>query len=430
VQAAESVADRLRLLAVSESAYAAWTENIQVARREAPKIHEIQIAGLRLVNPAMVEQHIQVKPGDPVNPSVINPDLLRVYGRWLLSERRLRHARHAARPQHSACDALEKSWGPDYIRYGINLDSNFKSDSSYSLRLGYQKTWINSLGAELLAIGEIGSTNGVSVDYYQPVDARQRYFLETNLKYVSKISSVYQNDNKLAEYRILQGSARFGAGINLGALGQARAGWEENWWNPKLDTGLPVFPEQSKRYGGWVARFDLDQTDRLYFPTSGWNSSVKYFDAPTEHYSKVDGYASAYRSFGDWVLSSRVSYQGSPVGRLPFYDVGSLGGMLNMTAFAVGQLKGDDMSYVNARAERIIGRLPLGLRGDMRMGLAVEGAKIGTPYTETNLKGWINSTAIYLGGETPLGPVYLGYGYSSSGSTGGYSNLYLFLGTP
>ncbi len=430
VQAAESVADRLRLLAVSEAAYAAWTENIQVARREAPKIHEIQIAGLRLVNPAMVEQHIQVKPGDPVNPSVINPDLLRVYGDGyyqnvdyaMLDTLRDRNILRVM--------PLEKSWGPDYIRYGINLDSNFKSDSSYSLRLGYQKTWINSLGAELLAIGEIGSTNGVSVDYYQPVDARQRYFLETNLKYVSKISSVYQNDNKLAEYRILQGSARFGAGNNLGALVQARAGWEENRWNPQLHPGLPVFPEQSKRYGGWVARFDLDQTDRLYFPTSGWNSSVKYFDAPTEHYSKVDGYASAYRSFGDWVLSSRVSYQGSPVGRLPFYDVGSLGGMLNMTAFAVGQLKGDDMSYVNARAERIIGRLPLGLRGDMRMGLAVEGAKIGTPYTETNLKGWINSTAIYLGGETPLGPVYLGYGYSSSGSTGGYSNLYLFLGTP
>ncbi|HPU78788.1 patatin-like phospholipase family protein [Accumulibacter sp.] len=430
VKAAESVADRLRLLAVSEAAYTAWAESIQVARREAPKIHEIQIAGLRLVNPAMVEQHIQVKPGDPVNPSVINPDLLRVYGDGyyqnvdyaMLDTLRDRNILRVM--------PLEKSWGPDYIRYGINLDSNFKSDSSYSLRLGYQKTWLNSLGAELLAIGEIGSTNGVSVDYYQPVDARQRYFLETNLKYVSKISGIYQNDNKLAEYRILQGSARFGAGINLGALGQARAGWEENWWNPKLDTGLPVFPEQSKRYGGWVARFDLDQTDRLYFPTSGWNSSVKYFDAPTEHYSKVDGYASAYRSFGDWVLSSRVSYQGSPVGRLPFYDVGSLGGMMNMTAFAVGQLKGDDMSYVNARAERIIGRLPLGLRGDMRMGLAVEGAKIGTPYTETNLKGWINSTAIYLGGETPLGPVYLGYGYSSSGSTGGYSNLYLFLGTP
>jgi len=49
-----------------------------------------------------------------------------------------------------------------------------------------------------------------------------------------------------------------------------------------------------------------------------------------------------FHSVGDWVFSSRVSYQGSPVGQLPVYDAGSLGGMLNMTAFAIGQLKGDD----------------------------------------------------------------------------------------
>jgi NTE family protein len=66
----------------------------------------------------------------------------------------------------------------------------------------------------------------------------------------------------------------------------------------------------------------------------------------------------------------------------------------------------------------------------MRMGLLLETARIGTPYTETRLKGWLNSTAIFVGGETPFGPVFLGYGYSSSGDVGGYQNLYLFLGTP
>ena len=101
-----------------------------------------------------------------------------------------------------------------------------------------------------------------------------------------------------------------------------------------------------------------------------------------------------------------------------------------MTAFAVGQLKGDDMRYGSIRAEKIIGRLPLGLRGDMRVGAAFETAKIGKPFTETELKGWINSASLYLGGETPLGPVYLGYGYSNAGSVGGYSNVYLFLGKP
>ncbi|MBL0168543.1 MAG: patatin, partial [Propionivibrio sp.] len=78
------------------------------------------------------------------------------------------------------------------------------------------------------------------------------------------------------------------------------------------------------------------------------------------------------------------------------------------------------------RVEKIIGQFPLGLRGDLRAGVALETGKVGTPYTQTQLSGWINSAAIYLGGETPLGPFYLGYGRSDSGS----SNVYLFLGTP
>ena len=87
---------------------------------------------------------------------------------------------------------------------------------------------------------------------------------------------------------------------------------------------------------------------------------------------------------------------------------------------------GDEISYDQLRAEKIISRLPLGLRGDMRFGMALEAGRVKYRYTETELSGWQDSTSLYLGGETPLGPVYLGYAYSSSGS----SNLYLFLGVP
>jgi len=78
------------------------------------------------------------------------------------------------------------------------------------------------------------------------------------------------------------------------------------------------------------------------------------------------------------------------------------------------------------RAERIIGTFPIGLRGDMRLGLALEAARRGLAYTETRRTGWLNSTTLYVGGETPLGPVYFGAGYSTSGVW----NAYLFLGTP
>ncbi|MCM8596665.1 patatin-like phospholipase family protein [Accumulibacter sp.] len=428
--ATEAVAERLRALAVGEAEYAEWTAKIQVARREPPKIDAIEISGLNVVNPAMVEKHIRTQPGERVDPEALRSDLLKAFGDGYYENVDYSLDTTLRERDILRVTPLEKSWGADYLRFGLNLESNFKSDSTYSLRGAYHRTWLNRLGGEMIFQGEIGSQTGVAFDYYQPVDERQQYFFETKMSYMSKLSAIYQNNQKLAEYRVLDGDVKVGGGINVDPLGQLRAGWQEKWWNPILDTGSPFWPSVSKRYGGWFAGADFDQTDRLYFPTSGWATTLRYFDSPANDFSRLDADGSAYFSLADWVIGARVSYQGSPIGHLPLYDAGSLGGILNMTAFAPGQLRGDDMRYGGVRAERIIGRLPLGLRGDMRIGVAIEAAKIGRPYTETELHGLINSAAIYLGGETPLGPVYLGYGHSTSGSNGGYSNFYLFLGTP
>ena len=70
--------------------------------------------------------------------------------------------------------------------------------------------------------------------------------------------------------------------------------------------------------------------------------------------------------------------------------------------------------------------VPAGLRGDMRVGLALEGGKVDGRYTETNLNGWQSSVTAYVGGETPIGMVYLGYGYAPNGM----GNFYLFIGQP
>jgi NTE family protein len=84
------------------------------------------------------------------------------------------------------------------------------------------------------------------------------------------------------------------------------------------------------------------------------------------------------------------------------------------------------VAYGHVRAERIIGRLPLGLRGDMRLGLALEAGRVGEPYTRQERDGLLRGATLYLGGETPLGAVYVGLGRASAGAY----NAYLFLGTP
>ncbi|MBK5912779.1 patatin-like phospholipase family protein [Rhodocyclus purpureus] len=426
--AAEVIADRLKAFSVSEERYAAWSQKLAYSRQTAPGIDEIQVAGLKTINPAALERHLRVRPGDRIDAARLNQDMLRAYGDgWyesidysLLSER----DRHILRVL-----PVEKSWGPDYMRFGVSLYSDFKQDSSFTLRAAHHKTWLNTFGGELLAAAEIGRRNAVGVDLYQPLDPRQRYFVEASASYARENFGVYQDDEKFAEYAKTQRNVSVGAGVNVGLLGQLRVGWRQRWVEAKLDTGLPTaaYPETTnKSWGGVYAGIDLDQMNRLYFPTEGWSSRLGYFNSSGAGYSKLLAEVKAAESFGDYVLNGRLGYQGSARGSLPVHDAATLGGLNNLAGFALNQLIGDDIRYAGLRLEKIIGRLPLGLRGDLRAGIALETGKVGQPLTETRLSGWMNSLSIYLGGETPLGPVYLGYGRSDTGA----SSLYLFLGTP
>jgi len=238
------VADRRKAFSVSAESYAAWSNKIADARQLAPSLDEVQIAGLKTVNPAAVERHLRIKAGDQIDDARLNQEMLRIYGDgWyegvdysLLSER----DRNILR-----VTPVEKSWGPDYLRFGVSLYSDFKQDSSFGLRAAYDKTWLNNLGGQLLVAGEIGRRNGVAVDYDQPLDDRQRYFMETSLSYGTDNYGVYQNNHKLADYEKTKGNASLGVGVNGGLLGQLRAGYRQRWVDSNLATGIPtpVFPE-------------------------------------------------------------------------------------------------------------------------------------------------------------------------------------------
>lgn len=425
-KAMQAASEALRHLAVSPDAYARWKAPFDIAERKLRRVDEVQIADLKWVNPAVVERHLRLGENRTLDVAELDKGLLRAYGDGyyenvdyaLLTER----DRHILR-----ITPVEKSWGQDYLRFGIALENNFNKESSYSLRTAYHKSWLNSLGGQLVTVGEIGKRTAVGLEFYQPVEEQQRFFGEAAITHSNEAKSLYQNDLRLAVFRDSRTVATLGGGMNVGLLGQIRAGWRATRTQLELETGLPLFPVTgSQHYGGWFAGLDFDQRDRLYAATHGWASRLAYFSSPGKDYSKLTLDLRGIGNVGSVVLGTRLSWQTSPRGQLPLYEAATLGGFLNLSGFSPGQLLGDDIRYAQIRAEKIIGRLPLGLRGDMRVGLALEAGKIGTPYTETQRTGWLNSTTLFIGGETPFGPIYLGYGRATSGS----SNLYLFIGTP
>jgi len=55
-----------------------------------------------------------------------------------------------------------------------------------------------------------------------------------------------------------------------------------------------------------------------------------------------------------------------------------------------------------------------------------EALKMGRLYAASNLHGWQNDVAVYIGGETLLGPACAAYGYAPNGR----SNGFVYFGLP
>ncbi|MGB7503262.1 MAG: patatin-like phospholipase family protein [Azonexus sp.] len=423
--AADAVRAQLARLGTDETRYAEWRKPINRHNKPALTVDEIEIAGLKRVNPAMVERQLTVRTGEPLANSNIDNDVLRIYGDGFYQGVDYRLVSYRDRNILRALP-VEKSWGPDYLRFALNLETDSNQGSSFSLRAAYQKTLINELGAEFLATVGIGNNVIGGLNFYQPLDPTQRFFVEAGLNYNRGPLNIYQDNSRIAQYT--NSVTEFGvwAGTNIGITGQAKIGWIEQKRSFERDIGSLLLPNYDTSYSGWKASLSLDQMNRLHFATRGWATRFDYFDSSEAGYSRVDADLRGAFSLGKTVLTGRATYAGSVDGPLPFYDAAALGGFLHMSAFARNQILGDDISYASIRAEQIIGTFPIGLRGDMRLGIVVEGAHVGKFYTETNLAGTsiLNSAALYMGGETPFGPAYLGFGYSTSGA----SNFFLSIG--
>jgi NTE family protein len=425
--AAEALAPRLAELSLPEPAYAAWRQRFEQGSRMTPRVDEIRIAELTRVQPQTIRRHLRQRPGEPLDTTRLGRDLVRVYGEGDFEGVDYSLVNEGGRNVLSI-KPTEKKWGPDFLRLGLALSSTMSQGASYSLRVAWHKTWLNRLGGELLAVGELGDTNGVSVEWFQPLDNRSLWFGDTSAQYRRHRMDLFASDDRVSEYVVEKASIGFNAGINVSYLGQLRLGWHHTRWHPSLSTGLPLLVGRQANHRGLQAQLEIDRLSRRFFPTDGWSLRARVTDNNGDggDYTRASVDLRNAWTVDRWVIGSRLAWTGSPRGMLPIYDGAGLGGFLNLSAYSTNQVAGDSLRYGHVRAERVIGTMPAGLRGDLRVGTALELARIGAPFVTTRHTGLLQSVMVYVGGDSPIGPVYLGAAHSLTGVV----NAYLFIGSP
>jgi len=422
--AAEAAAPQLARLALPAADYAAWAARLRAAPQPAPLIDDVQIAGLRHVNPVLVREHLDIAPGRALDTVRLQDSLARVYGEGDFES--VDYALLGTRARRILqVTPTEKSWGPDYLRFGVDLHASNK-ENDFALRAAYHRKWLNRFGGEWLSGVQIGERATLFTQFYQPLEARQRFFVQPALAVARDRLNVYQNDSRIAEYRLRNRGASLGLGYNAGTVGQLRLERTVREIDATVETGPASLPTGDSTLRGWQVVADLDQLDRAFFPSRGWSARAAWFRHDGGDYSRLATDLRGARVWGPYVINARLHYTGSTSGRLPLADAGAMGGFLNLSGYVRNQVLADDVRFAIVRGEKIIGRMPLGLHGDLRIGLSLEAGSARNRFTETRLDGWQAAAAIYLGGTTPLGPLYFGAGLAQ----GGRASLYLFIGLP
>ncbi|OIJ44055.1 patatin-like phospholipase family protein [Massilia timonae] len=422
--AAEAVAPQLARLALPAADYAAWASRLRGPAPSAPLIDGVQIAGLRHVNPVLVREHLDIAPGRPLDTARLEDGLARVYGEGDFES--VDYALLGTRARRILqVTPTEKSWGPDYLRFGVDLQASNK-ENDFALRAAYHRKWLNRFGGEWLTGVQIGERAILFTQFYQPIEARQRFFVQPALAVARDRLNVYQDDSRIAEYRLRSRGASLGLGVNAGTVGQLRLERTVREIDATVETGAATLPAGDSTLRGWQLVADLDQLDSAFFPSRGWSARAAWFRHDHGNYSRLATELRAARVWGPYVINGRLHYTGSTSGRLPLADAAALGGFLNLSGYVRNQVLADDVRFASLRGEKIIGRMPLGLHGDLRIGLSLEAGSARNRFTETRLDGWQAAASLYLGGMTPLGPLYFGAGLAQ----GGRSSLYLFIGLP
>ncbi|HSN21964.1 MAG TPA: patatin-like phospholipase family protein [Usitatibacter sp.] len=430
-EAAQAMAAELRRFSVPAAEYAAWQDRLRLAIPHAPPvIDEVQVAETRFVNPQTIRRGIRQQEGEPLDSGNLARDLVREFSQGDLSSLDYSVVRNRDRTI-LRITPVEKSWGPDYLRFGLNLSSDFRGDSRYNVRALYRRTWMNALGAEWLVGGQIGSEQSLGTEIYQPLDLRHVFFVRPYASTSLRRVPIYSEGGRLAVYRVQENLAGAELGMNLGVNAQATGGWVERRIGAVLDTGPDSFFNTTQEVGGPTAAFVLDTYDQPFFPTRGMRLDASYFDAlhasaGFEPYAKGEARWGGAWSRGRWTLLGGLEGGATFKGTLPIGDAFALGGPRRLTGFANDQMLGGDYSLGRLEAQyRLNYSSPLwGLT--LVGGLMAEAGRMNKPFTETSLTGWQRSISAYLAANTFLGPVYIGVADAKHGK----ARFYLFIGTP
>jgi len=434
--AARDAMPRLAALSVGDSEYQAYLSRRAAHEPALPTIRFVQVDEPSKRYEETILAEMQPLIGKPLDVDALDARIKELYGLGYFETLDYSVVERGEGPaQESGLEirARRKSWGPTYLRFGLNLQDDFQGNNYYNATARFLMSEINSLGAELLTDVQVGSDPKLTSEFYQPLDALRTWFVAPSARVEGRDLPIYMNNTQIADFRDREVEGDVDFGRNLGNWGEIRVGLHringleyDRWGNPDL-----VAPQYNN--GEYFFKFTYDQLDNVRFPRDGQTFSLQW-DANRTNlgadmaFDRVTANWLMARSSGRNTLllwtSAGTTLDGilQPTDVQDFY---SLGGFLNLSGLAPQSLLGPNFAIARAIYFRKISRGGEGFfEVPVYIGMSLEVGNTWEHRGEINYASAHKDASVFVAFDTFLGPVYLGSGYDESGNAG----YYLFLG--
>jgi NTE family protein len=434
--AAEAMKAELLPYALDEAAYADHLADIERRRRAGVPVPDylrvdgVDDARLRRSVTARLVRHL----GQPVDLAELSEDLLLVTGTDRFEYLTYRFDGTGGQAG-LVVSAVPKAYGPPFLNLAFDLSNTDSTNFAATTRARLTTMDTFGSGSEVRVDLALGSDQNLNLEIYKTL-GNSPVFVAPRLLFDRRQRNAYADNVLIAEYRSKRTGSGLDLGVELGARGELRVGFEVSDLRVRRRVGSPVLPEVEGRDRVGQVRWIYDGQTSPLVPTRGLKvtSTVQHYfaaakveQANREFIEEPDGLTqldvegSWFTRFGPRGRVFVIGAGGTSFGDEPVFKRFSLGGSLRLGAYNIDEVTGANYALATLGYLRETGRLPDVIGGNIFVGAWVENGsgfdRLADAKVRTNLSG-----GILL--ETVLGPMFFG------GSTGfgGGGRFYVALG--
>lgn len=437
--AARKVADRLKAFALPEDEWRLWHAARLPPRSAdpgAPAAVIVQTDGLKHVDPQSVQAVFETVRATAAPERLVEDAVEALYATDDFQQVTLRTEQRGG-ADTVVIEPREKSWGPNYVRFGTSLSTDLEGASGFSLVGDLRATWLNRKGLEWRSSVALGDLMGLRSELLQPVDLARRWLGSAYVDARRRLDTLYIDQDAAATYRNSVLRAGIGMRSRYFTDAEIQFGLQRSWYEQHRESGVDLGDKAGAATVG-LLRYTVDRLDDWEFPRSGlyatvgFEQTLKFYDGD---YGYRKGGVELQQAFGrDRHSLELTARYGTAFGSdLPLVESFALGGFQNISGFADRQVLANRVAFGRSVYAYQLAEGGAAAKA-FYAGLSLEAGKAAEQLNTISPRAvriatdgrWIAGGSVFLAADTALGPLYLAVGFGE----GGRRAYYLFLGRP